>query len=170
MSKLTLVKKFDFSWKSSVDSRIAELAFKHTLGDTLDVGCGTCQLYYYLRRKGWKGQYIGIDMKKYEGCSYPHDAYIILGDATSLEFPKADTCILYNILEHVEDPLPLLSKALESCRNALISIPKRNEELWNYGFSELHQLDKTHKHCGFTRESIDRSSVRSKRRGIRHNC
>lgn len=35
-------------------------------------------------------------------------------------------------------------------------MPKRNEELWRYGIVEYHQLDKTHKHCGFSKEELYR--------------
>ena len=27
--------------------------------------------------------------------------------------------------------------------------------MWIYGIAEFHQLDKTHKHCGFSKEEID---------------
>ncbi len=36
----------------------------------------------------------------------------------------------------------------------MINVPKRNEKLWEYGIVEYHQLDKTHKHCGFSAEEI----------------
>lgn len=64
-----------------------------------------------------------------------------------------DTVILYNILEHVDDPLELLAKCLKLTRgNVLVNIPKRNEEMWLNGLFEPHQLDKTHKHCGFSKD------------------
>ena len=33
-------------------------------------------------------------------------------------------------------------------------MPKRNEEMWRYGVVEYHQLDKTHKHCGFSKDEV----------------
>ncbi|WP_457754643.1 hypothetical protein, partial [Thermococcus sp.] len=72
-----------------------------------------------------------------------------------IEFPEVDTAVLYNILEHVDDPVRLLKKALNSAKyNVLVNVPKRNEELWKLGISEYHQLDKTHKHCGFSKEEV----------------
>ena len=72
-----------------------------------------------------------------------------------IKLPKVDTVILYNILEHVDEPLGLLEKAIKtSKKNVLINIPKRNEELWKYNIVEYHQLDKTHKHCGFSKQEI----------------
>jgi len=108
-----------------------------------------------LKEEGWKGKYYGIDIQKYEGYEYPKGAELIIGAALKVEFPKVDTVLLYNILEHVDDPLSLLRKAISAAReNVLINVPKRNEEMWRYGVVEYHQLDKTHKHCGFSKEEV----------------
>ncbi len=80
----------------------------------------------------------------------------MIGDASALTFPKTDTVVLNHILEHVEDPCALLKKSIESCQdNVLLCVPKRNEALWKHGVVEYHQLDKTHQHCGFSKEEID---------------
>jgi SAM-dependent methyltransferase len=147
---------FDFGWKKWQGiPAYAELTLRHQRGDILDVGCATCQLYNYLKEKGWKGKYYGIDIQKYEGYDYPKDVELIIGDALKVEFPRVDTILLYNILEHVDDPIILLRKAISAAReNVLINIPKRNEEMWKYGIVEYHQLDKTHKHCGFSKNEV----------------
>lgn len=155
--KGTLIKTdFDFGWKTwqSIPA-YAELTFQHQKGDILDVGCATCELYKYLRKRGWEGKYYGIDVQKYEGYEYPKDVELIIGDALKVDFPRVDTVLLYNILEHVDDPITLLKKAINAAnKNVLINIPKRNEEMWKYGIVEYHQLDKTHKHCGFSKEEV----------------
>lgn len=157
---------FDFGWKawskkhSDIDLALqhpdAALALQYQRGNILDVACGTCELYRFLRARGWNGEYYGIDVQRYEGYEYPKDVKLIIGDAFDVEFPPADTVVLYSILEHVDDPQRLLSKSLEHCQhNVLINAPKRNEELWTtYGMLEYHQLDKTHKHCGFSTEEL----------------
>ncbi len=156
---------FDFGWKAwskkrpDIDLALqhpdAALALQYQRGSILDVACGTCELYRFLRARGWKDDYYGIDMQRYEGHEYPKGAKLIIGDAFDVEFPPADTVVLYSILEHVDDPQRLLSKALERCEyNVLINVPKRNEELWAYGIVEYHQVDKTHKHCGFSTEEL----------------
>ena len=133
----------------------AELIFKYQRGDILDVGCATCQLYKFLSDNEWKGKYYGIDIQKYENYNYPKEVKLIIEDALEVEFPKVDTVILNNILEHVDCPIKLLTKAINVAReNVLINVPKRNEELWKYGIVEYHQLDKTHKHCGFSKEEV----------------
>lgn len=149
--------EFNFGWKEWGESipHYAEMTLKHEKGDILDVGCATCELYRFLKSHGWKGKYYGIDIKKYDGYEYPKDVNLIIGDPMDMKLPEVDTVILYNILEHVNDPAGLLKKAIKtSKKNVLINIPKRNEELWNHGIVEYHQLDKTHKHCGFSKEEI----------------
>jgi 2-polyprenyl-3-methyl-5-hydroxy-6-metoxy-1,4-benzoquinol methylase len=148
--------KFDFGWKEyKVIPAYIYLAFQYQKGDILDVGCATCQLYTFFAKKGWKGEYYGIDIQKYDDYEYPEGANLIIGDVLEVEFPKADTVVLYNILEHVDEPITLLKKAIKAARqNILINVPKRNEEMWKYGVVEYHQLDKTHKHCGFLKEEV----------------
>jgi SAM-dependent methyltransferase len=156
--KTELVKsEFDFGWKKwgRILPDYAELTLKYQKGDILDIGCATCALYSFLRTRGWENEYYGVDIQKYEDYEYPSGVNLIIGDPLELKLPKVDTIILYNILEHVDDPLTLLDKALKnSDENVLINIPKRNEELWKFNIVEYHQLDKTHKHCGFSKQEI----------------
>ena len=152
---MLIKKEFDFGWKKWQNPpHYAHLALKYQIGDILDVGCATCELYNFLRSKGWDGEYYGIDAVKYEDYTYPNGVHLIIDPASSPEFPEVDTIILNNILEHLDNPLNILKKSIESTReNILINIPKRNEEMWiKYGLFEPHQLDKTHKHCGFSRD------------------
>jgi 2-polyprenyl-3-methyl-5-hydroxy-6-metoxy-1,4-benzoquinol methylase len=150
--------EFDFigllkKWKTPPG--YIKLVFQYQKGDILDVGCATCQLYSYLRSKGWTGKYFGIDSQKYDDYEYPEGVNLVIGNALEVEFPRVDTVVLYNIVEHVDDPITLLKKAINATKeNVLINIPKRNEEMWKYGVAEYHQLDKTHKHCGFIKEEV----------------
>lgn len=150
-------KEFDFGWKAGGSMYPADaLTFEYQKGDILDVGCGTCRLYNFLSQRGWTGQYIGIDVQRYDDYAYPPGVELIVSDATTITFPKTDTVVLYWLLEHVADPCALLSKSIESCQeNVLLCVPKRNEALWKHGFVESHQLDKTHQHCGFSKEEVD---------------
>jgi len=149
---------FDFIGLTKNNKRYPEYlrwVFQYQKGDILDVGCATCHLYDCLQNQGWRGKYYGVDDKKYEDYDYPKDVNLIIGNALEIEFPKVDTVILYNILEHVNKPVELLKKAIKAAKqNILINVPKRNEEMWKLGIIEYHQLDKTHKHCGFSKEEI----------------
>ncbi|GAB4389149.1 MAG: hypothetical protein Kow0025_12730 [Thermodesulfovibrionales bacterium] len=73
-----------------------------------------------------------------------------------MDFPPADAAVLSNVLEHVDDPVGLLKKALAAADRAIVNVPKRNEALWEMGIAEYHQLDKTHRHCGFSQDEIRR--------------
>jgi len=139
-------KDFDFGWKKWQGiPAYADLTLQHQRGDILDVGCATCQLYTFLRSKGWKRRYYGIDIQKYEGYEYPKGAELIIGDALKVEFPEVDTVVLYNILEHADDPITLLTKAISAAReNVLINVPKRNEEMWRYGRVKFSFSDQRH--------------------------
>jgi SAM-dependent methyltransferase len=150
-------KEFDFGWKAGGSIFSADvLALEYQKGDILDVGCGTCRLYNFLSQREWTGHYIGINEQRYEDYAYPPGVELIISDATTITFPKTDTVVLYWLLEHVEDPCALLSKSIESCQeNVLLCVPKRNEALWERGVVEYHQLDKTHQHCGFSKEEVN---------------
>lgn len=123
---------FDFGWKKwKKPPIIAELAFQYQKGDILDVGCATCQLYNYLRKMGWKGRYFGIDIQKYEIISTKENIDFIVGDALKVNFPRVDTVILYNILEHVDDPLKLLKKSINAAKK--MSLLMCRNEMKSYG-------------------------------------
>jgi SAM-dependent methyltransferase len=130
------------------------LVVRYNRGNIVDVGCGTCQIYHHLIGSGWKGKYIGVDVTAYENHTYPQEVSLMFGDALELDLPRSDTYILYDILEHVEEPVKLLAKCLDHAKNVLVAVPKRNEDLWKFGIVEYHQLDRTHKHWGFTEPEI----------------
>lgn len=148
--------EFDFGWKEWDTYPIyTKLTLENQKGDILDVGCATCQMYNFLKSNGWHGKYYGLDIEKYDDYDYPNDVNLIIGDALSLDFPEVDTVLLNNVLEHVDNPVALLKKSLNSCkRNVLITVPQRNEEMWQKGVIEGHQLDKSHKHCGFSLDEL----------------
>ena len=149
-------KEFNFGWKTPGSVQpVDPLTLKYQKGSVLDVGCGTCQLYNFLTKNGWTGRYVGIDAQRYEDFAYPAGVELMIGDALALTFPKTDTVVLSHILEHVGDPCALLKKSIDSCQdNVILSVPQRNEALWKTGVVEYHQLDKTHQHCGFSREEV----------------
>lgn len=43
-------------------SVLAELALRKPNSSVLDVGCGFCDLYDFLDKRGWRGRYTGIDI------------------------------------------------------------------------------------------------------------
>lgn len=146
----------DLPWHTGVNPLLGDLAVQHSGRRIVDVGCGTCQFYRYLCENGWRGEYVGVDVVQYESHLYPKDVKLIHGDALALSLPEADTYLLHDVLEHVDDPESLLRKCITNGKNVLVAVPKRNEELWKHGIVEFHQLDRTHKHTGYTRQELDR--------------
>ncbi len=145
-----------FPWKGEIHPELAKLVVEHNRGNVVDVGCGTCQVYYHLLKQGWKGEYVGVDQVAYPGYTYPEAIQVILGDALRVDLPRSNTYVLHDVLEHVEDPIGLLTRCIGNSENVLIAVPKRNEDLWRYGVVEYHQLDRTHKHWGFTEHELRR--------------
>ncbi len=43
-------------------SVLAELALQQPQSSVLDVGCGFCDLYDFLKNRGWRGHYTGVDI------------------------------------------------------------------------------------------------------------
>lgn len=156
--------RLDFPWKSQIHPDLGRLVMERCRNSVVDVGCGTCQVYRHLRDNGWKGDYVGIDSVAYDAQAYPEGAKVLVGDAFTMELPASDTFILHDVLEHVDDPVALLARCLRKAKNVLVAVPKRNEDLWQYGVVEYHQLDRTHKHWGFTEQEVrllvDRSGGR----------
>lgn len=157
----------DYPWKTAVNPILGDLALAYNRGNIVDLGCGTCQLYVYLKERGWNGTYIGIDEQRYEGYAYPDGVTLVIADAFTVDLPPSDTYILYDVLEHVNDPVRLLSRCLRVARNVLVAVPKRNEDLWRYGIVEYHQLDRTHKHHGFSQPELHQLVERSRGRIVR---
>lgn len=79
--------EFDFGWKKWGDVYPAYTGptLKHQKGDILDIGCATCELYTFLRSKGWKNEYYGVDIQKYENYSIK-DAKKLIYDEFGVEY------------------------------------------------------------------------------------
>ena len=150
---------FEHPWMRKMDKESGELIWavikKTNAKSILDAGCGTCVLYDFLIEKGWEGIYYGIDIKRYEGVDYSREnLYFIKADLLKVDFPKVDVVVMKDILEHVDEPIKLLKKALKCSKRVVLFIPLANPDLWKMGICEYHQLDKTHKHFGFLEEDI----------------
>lgn len=156
MADLVAKTDIQFPWKGTIHADLGRLALAHNRGDVVDVGCGTCQVYHHLVKNGWRGKYVGIDAVAYDGVSYPPEVQMLFGDALTMELPSANTFVLYDVLEHVSDPIALLAKCVQAADNVLVAVPKRNEDLWSHGVVEYHQLDKTHQHWGFNSYELRR--------------
>lgn len=101
----------------------------------LDIGCGPGAIVQALRQKGI--DCIGCDLARYStGVSMPNEHLYYEQDA--FEFSEIVTrrvrvIMLLDVLEHLEDPGPFLSRCIEGFPNlgyVLMTMPARNE-LWS---------------------------------------
>jgi SAM-dependent methyltransferase len=85
-------------------------------GLLLDIGCGTGNLWRYLRHRF--DRYIGVDAARYEG--FPADAQLISADFDSHGVPvpdnTADVVAAVETLEHLENPRAFLRALVRLAR------------------------------------------------------
>ncbi|MBP2144650.1 2-polyprenyl-3-methyl-5-hydroxy-6-metoxy-1,4-benzoquinol methylase [Methanofollis sp. W23] len=89
---------------------------KYCSGRILDLGCNKGELKQYLDKN--RTNYIGLDMKG-DGCD-------IQGNLYNLPFKNQsfDTVTLFEVLEHLENPLAALKEAARVSRSTIvISVP-----------------------------------------------
>jgi len=70
----------------------------------LDIGCGRGDLRLLLEERGWRGTYVGLDLKRYAS---------VVGDAQRLPFRSGffDIVVFIQSLEHVPDYFGALQEA-----------------------------------------------------------
>lgn len=93
----------------------------------LDIGCGTGSVAFDLSRKAKKVIGIDISRKNIETSKKRYsrsNLNFILGNATRYDFTsKFDVIILSNVLEHIEDRVSFLKKAISISSSLLIRVP-----------------------------------------------
>ncbi|MBK7946507.1 MAG: class I SAM-dependent methyltransferase [Flavobacteriales bacterium] len=100
----------------------------------LEIGCGTGIVTNHLRRAGWDIR--GVDLGKPTAAILAEE-HILLGvDARDIA-PESraaiDTLAMFDVIEHIEDPVGFLKEMLDYFPNAtrvIVSVPARME-LWS---------------------------------------
>jgi ubiquinone/menaquinone biosynthesis C-methylase UbiE len=114
----------------------------------LDLGCATGEYSNNLKSMGY--ECIGVDINpEYveKTCKKGIDAYVMKGD--DLQFPdnSFDTVLLFEVLEHVDNPYNVLKEAKRVAKkNILITVPNCTQfsELKALGFTYEHMLENDH--------------------------
>jgi len=102
-----------------------ELASSLIVGKSvLDVGCGTGDLFRYLKKTGKNVKYLGVDqsadMLKRAGKRNP-EAHFVQGNIYQMDdIPKFDTVISLDLLHHQPDLEPGFSILMKHARKCLI--------------------------------------------------
>lgn len=122
----------------------------------LDYGCGNGAYSYQLNKLHF--ECTGVDINEaYIKTAQQNgvDAHVVQGRLPFTE-KSFDTVIMLEMLEHVQDPHPILREAKRVAReNIVITVPccERYQVLQNSGLTYAHFLANDHLHF-FTRESL----------------
>lgn len=121
---------------------------QHAWKKILDVGCATGEYCKKLNKLGFES--IGIDINsEYVAEAKRNGVEAYCMDAKSIKFPdnSFDTVILFELLEHIDNPHDVLIEARRVARkNILITVPDCSaiSKLRNFGLTYEHMLEKDH--------------------------
>lgn len=78
----------------------------------------------------------------------------VRADAHDLPFENDsfNTSVLAEILEHVKDPVKVISEALRVSKRLIITVP--NDELWDEGLHPFDTIEKAEERTGMSREDL----------------
>jgi SAM-dependent methyltransferase len=99
---------------------------KNHTGEVLDVGCGGCPFRVLVERMG--SRYRGIDVDLSSEFGYEQPDILRFGENSSIPLPDAsiDAILCTEVLEHVENPAPLVSemwRVLKPGGHVLVTVP-----------------------------------------------
>jgi len=140
-----------------------EVVLKYAGWKILDVGCATGEYVYWLRRKGYEAH--GLDLLSSPEWEGPERQFLQVGDVLHLPYPDKsfETVLLFEVLEHLENPEKALAEAGRVARkNVIISVPDaRVDPLFKEaGLIFFHWVDRSHVQF-FTAESLEEMLKRS---------
>ncbi len=138
--------------------KLVNFAMSHAGNRVLDIGCATGE--YIQRLKDYGFECIGIDANPIyvkEANAKGIVAYNM--DAKRLEFPDKsfDTALLFEVLEHIDDPAEVLKEAKRvSRKNILITVPNCSgfDNLNLMGLTFEHMLEEDHVNF-FTKKDLE---------------
>jgi ubiquinone/menaquinone biosynthesis C-methylase UbiE len=137
---------------------LVNFAMSHAGNRVLDIGCATGE--YTKRLKDHEFECIGVDKNPdyvKEANAKGNEAYRM--DAKHLEFSDKsfDTALLFEVLEHIDDPSEVLKEAKRvSRKNVLITVPDCTDfdYLSQMGLTFEHMLEKDHVNF-FTKSDLE---------------
>lgn len=141
----------EFGWSSIQDQlhpdRRSYLE-RYVIGDKiLDAGCGGGGFVDFLA--GRELDVTGIDRERAFldlAREKRRNGSFVLADISNLPFADGtfDCTYCYDVLEHVHDQQALQELARVTLKRIILTVPKRDEVMRNYGLTFLHYVDKTH--------------------------
>lgn len=137
---------------------LVNFAMSHAGNRVLDIGCATGEYVKRLKDHGF--ECLGVDMNPdyvKEANANGNEVYNM--DAKHLDFPDKsfDTALLFEVLEHIDDPSEVLREAKRvSRKNVLITVPNCSgvDKLSQMGLTFEHMLEKDHVNF-FTKSDLE---------------
>lgn len=128
---------------------------EHAVGRILDIGCSSGSYVASLSAEGREA--FGCDVLRSPEWS-SHPGRFLIADIVRLPFADEsfETLLLFEVIEHIADPLVALAEARRVLSERLIlSVPNctLNKEMELAGLAYHHWIDRTHKQF-FTTESL----------------
>jgi ubiquinone/menaquinone biosynthesis C-methylase UbiE len=147
--------------QSAVYEAISHVITSNSYSHLLDLGCNFGVLRIFLRDKGYRGKYVGVDRNPYSlslasrplagdsDCS----SELICANIRSLPFRSQSTpCIVIkDVLEHMEDFRPILSEVF---RVASKSVIVANFIPWTEGKPIIRQEPEGYYHNMYNRRNV----------------
>jgi len=139
-----------FKFDGILTSFKAKAVEKFSGDSVLDVGCNDGELVNYLGSIGKRAAGIDIDENLIAKAKrkYPHIEFKV-ASAESIPYndDSFDTCVAWNLLEHLEDDKKGFTELLRVARkNVILTIPREDEISIPSGVTYRHYIDPTHKH------------------------
>ncbi len=131
-----------------LSSKLIDFAIHNAGKKILDVGCANGDYIKILQDNGFNCTGIDINPEYIDkALEKGLNAYVMRGD--NLDFPdnSFDTILLFEVLEHVENPLEVLKELKRVAKkNILITVPNCTHfsELKRYNLTYEHMLEKDH--------------------------
>lgn len=138
--------KISTHWGNIVKDRL-EFVIKFSGKNILDVGCATGEYVGYLLDNGYNA--LGCDILEYEKWKEIGEENFIKTGIYKLPYKDAsqDTVLLFEVLEHLDEPLSALREIHRVCdKNIILSVPNCDTpgEFNGSGLNFNHWIDRTH--------------------------
>jgi len=134
--------------EGSLSGLLVNFAREYAGKTILDIGCATGEYCNELKKTGFKCTGIDIHPEYVKKANEKGiEAYVMNGNNIEFQDNSFDTVLLFEVLEHVDDPLSILNEAKRVAKkNILITVPNCTEflELKKFGLTYEHLLEEDH--------------------------
>ena len=141
-----------------VSPKLIAFAVNNAGKKILDLGCATGEYCSKLKSIGFECTGIDINQEYIEKTLKKGiDAFLMKGDDLKFSNDSFDTVLLFEVLEHVDNPLAVLKEAKRVAKkNILITVPNCTQfsELKAFNLTYEHMLEKDHINF-FTKKDLE---------------